>query len=308
MTLPSPARDALRAAFGQRLLLDEPLARHTSARIGGPAEVFLAAHTLADLREAARIAWAFAAPLTILGGGSNLLIGDGGVPGLVVHNRAGKVTFHETRVIAESGTGTIQLARRCAARGLSGFEWAGGIPGTLGGAVVGNAGAHGGDIQGTLLEVDAVIPSEDGGATRDVTWSNADLAFEYRSSILKRERRACVILRATLALQPDDPHAIRARMQTYNDYRKRTQPPGATIGSMFKNPPGDHAGRLIDAAGLKGTRIGGAQISQQHANFFLNVADATADDVKALIDLARDTVRDRFGVTLDLEVELVGEW
>lgn len=308
MPLSPLAIQSLQAAFGQRLLRDEPLARHTSARIGGPAEVFLAAHTLADLREAARIAWSFDAPLTILGGGSNLLISDAGVPGVVIHNQADKVTFQETQVIAESGTGTIQLARRCAARGLSGFEWAGGIPGTLGGAVYGNAGAHGGDMQGTLLEVAAVIPSEDEGATRDVTWSNAELAFEYRSSILKRERRACVILRVRLALQPDDPQTIQARMQSYNDYRKRTQPPGATIGSMFKNPPGDHAGRLIDAAGLKGTRIGGAQISPKHANFFLNVADATAADVKALIDLAREAVRDRFDVTLDLEVELIGEW
>ena len=117
-----------------------------------------------------------------------------------------------------------------------------------------------------------------------------------------------LILSATLALTPDDPATISARADEFNDYRKRTQPPGATIGSMFENPPGDYAGRLIDAAGLKGRQIGGAQISEKHANFFLNVADATGADVKALVDLTREVVFEQFGVRLELEVELIGEW
>ncbi|HEC23075.1 MAG TPA: UDP-N-acetylmuramate dehydrogenase [Chloroflexi bacterium] len=308
MPLPSPALDDLHAAFGDRLLLDEPLARHTSARIGGPADAFLVARTADDLRQAARIAWAHALPLFILGGGSNILISDSGVRGLVVHNRTEHIAFDGPTVTAGSGVSTIQLARRLATRGLGGFEWAIGIPGTLGGAVYGNAGAHGGDMAGVVARVEAVTPAQGGRALRDVVWSNADLGFEYRSSILKRERRRCVILSVTLNLHPADPEAIRARMAEYTGARKRTQPPGATIGSMFKNPPGDYAGRLIDAAGLKGTRIGGAEISEVHANFFLNVGGATAGDVKALIDLARREVQARFGVWLELEVELVGEW
>jgi UDP-N-acetylmuramate dehydrogenase len=304
-TQPDPKTE-LAAAFGERLRLDEPLARHTSARIGGPAEAFLIAQTIDDLRESARIAWTYDLPLFILGGGSNILFSDGGVAGLVVYNRADGVRFDGTTVTAESGVSTIQLAKRLVSRGLSGFEWAGGVPGTLGGAVYGNAGAHGGDMAGSVQRVEAVIPVGDG--VEAVSWSHADLGFEYRSSILKREGRRCVILSMTFDFQVDDPGAIRGRMDAYNDYRKRTQPPGATIGSMFKNPPGDYAGRLIDAAGLKGKQIGGAQISQKHANFFLNVGDATAHDVKALVDLARREVADRFGVTLELEVELVGRW
>lgn len=302
MPLPPDALSDLRAAFGDALQLDEPLARHTSARIGGPADAFLAARTVADLREAARLAWAHGLPLFVLGGGSNILISDAGVRGFVVHNRAQNVAFDGVRVRADAGARTILLARRCIKRGLAGFEWAIGVPGTLGGAVFGNAGAHGGDMARTVVSVDAITP--DGPATL----SNADLAFEYRSSILKREPRPLVLLSVLLHLQADDPGAVAARTDGFNEYRKRTQPPGATIGSMFKNPPGDYAGRLIDAAGLKGTQVGGAQISEVHANFFLNVADATASDVRALVELARAEVLRQFGVPLELEVELVGEW
>jgi UDP-N-acetylmuramate dehydrogenase len=307
MPLASSTIDNLRKEFGDRLLIDEPVARHTSARIGGPADGFLTVRSAGELRQSAQIAWEGGEKLTILGGGSNVLVSDAGVRGLVVHNRADKFSIVRDSVVAESGVSTIQLARRLAARGLSGFEWAVGVPGVLGGAVYGNAGAHGGDIAGVLVSVDALVLQEAGGV-RDVVWTNADLAFEYRSSILKRERRACVILGVLLEFTPDDPAAIQARMDDYNAYRKRTQPPGATIGSMFKNPPGDYAGRLIDAAGLKGTQIGGAQISEVHANFFLNVGEASAGDVKALADLARRAVFEQFGVQLELEIELVGEW
>lgn len=302
MPLPEPVLTALRETFGERLLLDEPLARHTSARIGGPADAFIAARTVPELAAAARIAWAHAMPLIVLGGGSNVLISDRGVRGLVVHNRTERVTFDGARVVADSGVSTITLARRCAKRGLSGLEWAIGVPGTLGGAVVGNAGAHGGDMRGSLLHIDAVTPQGEVRLSRD------DLAFEYRSSILKRAPRPLVILRAALQLQPDDPAAIMARMEEFTARRRRTQPPGATIGSTFKNPLGDYAGRLIDAAGLKGARVGGAQISAVHANFFLNVGEATAADVKALIDLAQAEVLGKFGVQLELEIELMGEW
>ena len=302
MTLPQPALDALKSAFGERLLIDESLSRHSSARIGGPADALLVAKTGDDLRTAARIAWEHDVPLTVLGSGSNVLISDAGVRGLVIHNRADQVTFDDVRVTAESGLGIINLARQCAQNGLSGFEWAVGIPGSLGGAVYGNAGAHGGDMSGVIVSVDLLTPQG------SIAMSNADLAFQYRSSILKRERRPCLIERLTMRFIAGIPADIEARMAELNDHRKRTQPPGATIGSMFKNPPGDYAGRLIEAAGLKGKRTGDAQISEKHANFFLNAGNASAGDVKTLIDLARWDVWKQFGVELELEIELVGEW
>ncbi|MBN1310516.1 MAG: UDP-N-acetylmuramate dehydrogenase [Anaerolineae bacterium] len=302
MTLPQPAHDALQSAFGERLLIDEPLTRHSSARIGGPADALLVAKTGDDLRTAARLAWEHNVPLTILGSGSNVLISDAGVRGLVIHNRAAQVTFDDACVIADSGVGVTSLTRQCAQNDLSGFEWAVGIPGTLGGAVYGNAGAHGGDMSGIVVSIDMVTPKG------DITMSNAELAFQYRSSVLKREPRPCLIECVTMRFIAAPSTDIEARMAEFNDHRKRTQPPGATIGSMFKNPPGDYAGRLIEAAGLKGKQAGGAQISKKHANFFLNTGDASAEDVKVLIDQARWDVWKQFGVELELEVELVGEW
>lgn len=302
MPLSRQALAELRAAFGARLLLDEPLARHASARIGGPADAFLAARSVDDLRRAAGIAWACEVPFFVLGGGSNVLISDAGVRGLVVHNRTHGLSFAGTRVVAESGVSAVSLARRTISRGLAGLEWAAGLPGTLGGAVFGNAGAHGGDMAQSVVYVEAVTP---GG---DVRLTRADLAFEYRSSILKREPRPLVMLSVALDLAEGDRAALEARAEEYRQYRRRTQPQGATIGSMFKNPPGDYAGRLIDAAGLKGARVGGAQISDKHGNFFMNRGGATARDVSELVELARREVLERFGVRLELEVELVGEW
>lgn len=302
MPLPQSALDALQDAFGPSLLLDEPLGRHTSARIGGPADAYVRATQPAHLTRAAQIAWAHEVPLFILGGGSNILISDKGVRGLVIDNRADAIEVSGTTIIAQSGASSIHMARTAAKAGLTGYEWAIGVPGTFGGAIYGNAGAHGGDIANTLLVAEAITPE------KPVTYQNADLAFEYRSSILKREHRRAVILGGVIQLTPADSAEVAARMEEYNAYRKRTQPPGATIGSTFKNPPNDYAGRLIEAAGLKGKRIGGAEISTVHANFFLNAGDATAADVMALIDHARAEVSRQFGVELHAEIELIGEW
>lgn len=296
------ALQALHEAFGERLAHGQPLASYTSVRIGGPADALIVARSVGDLREAARVAWAHGAPLLILGGGCNVLVSDAGVRGLVVINRAKGVTVERTRVLAESGAGVIRLARQCIERGLAGLEWAVGIPGTVGGAVVGNAGAHGGDMAGIIEEV--VLMTPDGERRMDAD----SLRYEYRSSVIKREGWACVILTAALALQEDSREELAARAARYTAHRKATQPPGATMGSTFKNPPGDYAGRLIEAAGLKGARRGGAMISPVHANFFINTGEAAAQDFKALIDLARGEVEAQFGVALELEIELVGEW
>jgi UDP-N-acetylmuramate dehydrogenase len=302
------------------LRLNEPLARYTTARIGGPADVLVEAGSAQELQKLVAAARKWQLPLTILGGGANVLISDKGVRGLVIINKAKRIEFCDSaQVWCESGTVLPTLARECVAHGLAGLEWAVGVPGTVGGAVVGNAGAHGRDIAADLLS--ATILTD---ANEVVEWSTEDLQFEYRSSRIKREMRNSihatrsraqplrgtqyVVLAANFQLTPADPSELAKKADEFNDYRRRTQPPGASLGSMFKNPPGEAAGRLIDQCGLKETRVGDAEISPVHANFFVNHGKAKAGEVKTLIDLAQRRVKERFGVELELEIELLGEW
>jgi UDP-N-acetylmuramate dehydrogenase len=314
LVLASVTHRDLRAAFGDRLKLAEPLARYTSARVGGPAEFLAVANSAGELAELVRAAWELGIDPLILGGGSNVLVADAGVQGLVILNRARAVNFHDTpgagqtpSVWAESGVNLGALARQCAARGLGGLTWAATVPGTIGGAVYGNAGAHSGDTAGNLAL--AEILQQDGTIRR---WSRDELKFSYRSSRLKRERDTRgarhVLLGAELSLSRGAPAELQAEIESFVAHRKRTQPPGASMGSMFKNPPDDYAGRLIEAAGLKGKRLGQVEISGQHANFFVNLGEARAAEVWTLIHLAHATVKSKFGVDLELEVELVGEW
>lgn len=297
----------LRAAFGARLKENEPLAKYTAARLGGPAEFLLAAENAAELAEQARAARQLGLLPFILGGGANILVSDAGLRGLVILNRARRVEFQEQdeppMVWAESGANLGLLARQCAARGLGGLEWAAGVPGTVGGAVYGNAGAHGGDVARHLRMAEILHP--EGTVKR---WTPEELAFGYRTSALKRQKAGYVILAAEFGLERGAPALLQERLESFAEQRKRTQPPGASMGSMFKNPPGDYAGRLIEAAGLKGARVGSAEISTVHANFFVNLGEGRAADVFALIHLAHDAVKAKFGVELELEVELVGEW
>jgi UDP-N-acetylmuramate dehydrogenase len=297
----------LQSIFGERLLLNEPLSRYTAARIGGPADALLTVMSSAELALAATTLWETGLPFLVLGGGSNSLASDAGVRGVVLVNRARKIEFRPRQdppqVWAESGAGTGMIARQAATKGLGGFEWAAGIPGTLGGAVVGNAGAHGGDIAGNLHV--AEILQHNG--KREI-WPVERLEFAYRTSILKQQPSLGIILSATLGLQRKPIAEITEQMDRYLEHRRRTQPPGASMGSMFKNPPGDYAGRLVDAAGLKGSRKGNAEISSLHGNFFINLGGATAKDVFDLIELARQAVEERFGVKLELEIERIGEW
>jgi UDP-N-acetylmuramate dehydrogenase len=304
----------LAVTFGDRTRRNEPLAAHTTFRIGGPAEVWLAVESAAELVQAVTLARQHGWPAIVLGSGANVLVSDAGVRGLVIENRAGRVDFPpleeteagaEVALTAESGVVLPGLARRCARRGLSGLEWAVGVPGTVGGAVVNNAGAYGSDLAHNLVEAELLSP----GGER--LWQPAAwFEYGYRNSRLKKLAASdrWIVLQARLRLQVAPPAEIEARMAAFNEQRKASQPPGATIGSMFKNPPGDYAGRLIEAAGLKGYRQGQAQISPVHANFFQNLGDATATDVMALIQTARTAVKQKFGIELELEIELVGEF
>ncbi|MCU0485076.1 MAG: UDP-N-acetylmuramate dehydrogenase [Anaerolineales bacterium] len=302
--------EEMRREFGERLEEQAPLARLTSARLGGPADALITVGSADELAQAVRWLWERSLPWRILGGGANMLVSDRGFRGVVVLNRARRIEFDETPatagVWAESGANFGLISRQAGLRGLAGLEWAVGIPGTLGGAVVGNAGAHGADLSGNLVL--AEILHHPGQEVARAEWPVEQLGYTYRSSMLKQQPGKFVVLSAALRLERSTPEAVQAKMEVFNERRQRTQPPGATMGSMFKNPEGNYAGRLIEAAGLKGTCIGDAEISTRHGNFFINRGAATAADFSALIELAQKEVWEKFGIQLELEVERIGDW
>jgi len=287
---------------------DEPLARHTTFGIGGPADIFATVRSADELARAVTEARAAAAPVFILGSGSNILVGDRGVRGVVIDNQAKGIegpARHDGAWLlrAESGASFAALARHLAKDGYGGFEWASGIPGSVGGAVVYNAGAYGGCAADVLRS--ATLLRADGSRTATPA---ADLKLTYRNSIFTRgECDGCVVLDATLEVVPGDAAALVARIAAVDAERLSAQPRGRTGGSTFKNPEGRRAWELIDAVGLRGHRIGDAQISTLHCNFFMNVGAATAADVSALMSEARRRVKERFGIDLQNEVALVGE-
>jgi UDP-N-acetylmuramate dehydrogenase len=283
---------------------NEPLARHTQYGIGGPADFFLTLHDperLADLLPRCKQA---GVPLTVLGAGSNSLVLDGGIRGLAVRMADRHLRLiDDTTVELSGGYMMPRAALDLARKGVAGLEFGIGIPGTTGASVRGNAGAFGSEIKDVL--VDCVSIAWDGAHH---TYTNAECGFAYRHSRFKDELSDHVVIAARFTVYRDDPAAVRARTDAIQAQRKATQPYGIrSLGSVFKNPPGDHAGRLVEAAGLRGHRIGGAQISDKHANFIVNVSHASAADVLALADLAHDAVFDRFGVDLEREIVLLGE-
>jgi len=297
--------DVLYARLGDKVKENVPLAPYTSARIGGPADILLMADTSAELSRIVKLLWRHEMPFTMLGGGSNVLVSDRGVRGVVILNRAKGVKFHtgdQPSVTAESGVVFSNLANRCASKGLSGLEWAATVPGTVGGAVYGNAGAFGGDVSGELIS--AELLTMEGRET----FTTEQFGYGYRTSALKRGEIKAMVLSADFGLKNSTKEDVTVKIQQFSAHRKATQPPGASMGSMFKNPPGDYAGRLIESAGLKGTRIGNAEISPLHGNFFINHENTKAEDIRALIELVKMTVKEREEVDLELEIELIGEW
>ena len=298
--------DALYAKLGDKVKENVSLAPYTSARIGGLADVLLTADTAAELARIVKLLWKHEMPFTLLGGGSNVLVSDRGVRGVVVLNRAKGVKFNldddQPSVTVESGVIFSNLANRCASKGLAGLEWAATVPGTVGGAVYGNAGAFGGDMAGNLISTELLTENE------KVTFTVEQMGYGNRTSVLKRGEVKAIVLSAELALKNSTKEDATVKIQQFSAHRKATQPPGASMGSMFKNPPGDYAGRLIELAGLKGTRIGNAEISPLHGNFFINHENTKAEDIRALIELVQKTVKEKEGVELELEVELIGEW
>lgn len=283
--------------------LNEPLAPHTTWKIGGPADMLVIPHTKDQLVNLVKLLHRHGEPFFVLGRGSNLLVSDKGIRGVVV--KLGKALeyarFEKNIVYAGAAFSFIKLSALAAKRGLTGLEFAGGIPGSVGGAVFMNAGAHGSDVSRILKQVEVLLPD---GET--VVWTNDDMRYGYRHSVL--QERPGIVTEAVFVLQPGDRAAIDQAMAANKDRRLRTQPLQlACAGSVFRNPPGDHAARLIEQAGLKGMRVGGAEVSTLHANFIVNTGDATAEDVLTLIRNIQAIIYETYRVKLETEVRFAGE-
>jgi UDP-N-acetylmuramate dehydrogenase len=294
---------AIQRRIGVKTSRDEPLARFTTMRVGGPADLFATVHNVHELRAIVRFARARAIPLTILGRGSDVVIADAGIRGLVVQNRAEGSRIDGDRYVAESGVPMARAATETQKAGLTGLEFGLAIPGTVGGAVWANAGAHDHDVAAILESADLLLA--DG---TDATVAADELDLRYRDSRLKHAPDE-VVLGATFRLAPAAPDVIAARLDEIRRWRREHQPLGIpSAGSTFRNPAGDSAGRLIDSIGWKGRTHGGATVSEKHANFIVNDRKGTAADVRALIDDVRAAVAAETGVELQEEVVFLGDW
>ncbi len=293
----------LRAKFGARVRAAMPLAELTSFRIGGPADLFVAVEDEPELMHAKAAAYRAGVPCFCLGAGTNLLVSDRGMRGLVVRlgDGFGKINIDDTRVVAGAAAAFGALVQEVVDQGLEGLEFGEGIPGTVGGGLVMNAGAFGGEIAKVVTLVHGVTEAGEALAlTRD------DVKFAYRRTELPDH---FIITRVDFELARGDRSRLMARVAELKAKRAARQPRGVpNAGSIFKNPPGNFAGKLLEGAGLKGTRLGGAAFSDQHANFIVNLGGAQAAEVRALIDMARNKVKEQSGVWLEPEVRMVGDW
>ncbi len=328
----------LRPHFQARVRHNEPLSRHCTFGVGGPADVWVSLDTSRELIDLVSLCAERRWPLLLVGNGTNILYADAGVRGIVARIALNNYTIEDhgdgTALLrAEAGVSWPRLLNELAALGWGGLEFGPGIPGTLGGGVISNAGAHNSDL-GQVLEwievLDARHASEsDNGISIPILhrYMHEEIDLSYRHSRFRNERRIRfdaqgypivpprgliepgeIIMQLGIRLYHENPAKLRAIIEEYKQHRKKTQPPQQSAGSVFKNPVGDYAGRLIEQAGMKGATHGKAQISKRHANFIVNLGGASAADVVALIVQARNRVHERFGVDLELEVELRGEW
>lgn len=281
--------------------MNEPLSKHTTWRVGGPAEIMCLPESLQDCAAILQMSSACQIPVTLLGSGSNVLVSDQGLKGVVIKTtKLKKIVWKGMQVTAEAGVSLPFLSQEAYKKSLTGLEFASGIPGTLGGAVIMNAGAYGSSLSQVISRVTTL--TEEG---RFKIYANDALEFNYRSSVLKSKKE--LVVEVVLTLQPGDPVRIKNTMEKYLREREAKQPlhqPNA--GSVFKNPPGDSAGRLIEACGAKGWRVGDAQISEKHANFIVNLGKAKAADIIQLIEEVKRTVQEKFAITLETEVVLLG--
>lgn len=303
----SPLARELKEIPGLKLKVAEPLARYTSMKIGGPADYFIDVESGAALAQLLPLLKRRRTPVHFFGNGSNLLVSDRGVRGAVIRlaGEFKRVEWNEegdtVRLEVGAACSVTRLVREAARRGCGGLEFAEGIPGTVGGALVMNAGAYGSEFERVVDGVEAM--TEAGAAIR---FTRAEMTFGYRDSHLPPQT---VVTRVRMRLPREASAEVSSKVRALVTRRKSSQPSGyPNSGSMFRNPPGDFAGRLIEAAGLKGRRVGQAQISERHGNFIVNLGGASAANVRALMELARAEVKKQFGVELAAEVMLLGDW
>jgi UDP-N-acetylmuramate dehydrogenase len=282
---------------------NELLSQHTTMKIGGPADIFIEPSSLENIQKVMTFIKERQIPWRAIGRGSNLLVSDKGIEGVVIKLGTGlnHLDINESTISVGGGHSLVSLSTLISKKGLSGLEFASGIPGSVGGAVYMNAGAHGSDISKILTK--AHILFEDGS----IEWlSNDEMEFTYRTSVLQNKRPG-IVLEAEFQLTKGDRTAIVAQMQKNKDYRKDTQPWNfPCAGSIFRNPLPNYAGKLIEEAGLKGFQIGGAKISEMHGNFIVNAGNATAKDVLDLIQYIKDEILNLYGVKMETEVEIIG--
>ncbi|HHU75597.1 MAG TPA: UDP-N-acetylmuramate dehydrogenase [Firmicutes bacterium] len=283
-------------------LLEEPMCRHTSLGVGGPAECLVYPETLGELAEVLLLAKQYQLPFFVLGSGTNLLVRDGGIKGIVLSlsSLCSSYQFEGYSILAGAAVSLPFLVKRSTEQGLGGLEFAAGIPGSMGGALYMNAGAHGFSIGELVLEVETM--DYDGNLKRR---SRRELEFSYRSSTFQQEK--AIILSGLFQLAPGDRLALKDQVQKNLRKRRSRQPHYPSAGSVFRNPPGLAAGKLLDEVGVKGLTAGGAMISQEHANFIVNMQDARASDILFLIESAQEKVRTVFNIDLELEIRVVGE-
>lgn len=312
VSLPWPEAEVAARELERRLSLkvlrSEPLAEHTTMRVGGPADLLVTIRDRFALRGLVRLAAARGWPLRILGRGSNVVVGDAGIRGIVALNRSAGYEVNQVAgtIAFDSGVPMAKASTIAAEAGLTGLEFALAIPGNIGGAIWANAGAHGGEMAAITTTV--TLLRADGS---EVEIPVADAAFSYRDSRFKRpEGSGEVILGATVALAPGEPEVIKGHLEEIRRWRREHQPLGIpSAGSVFRNPPGElSAGALIEAAGMKGVRIGGAEVSEMHANWILNRGGATAADIRALHDACRNAVNLKSGISLVTEIAFIGEF
>ncbi|MFD0049219.1 UDP-N-acetylmuramate dehydrogenase [Actinomycetes bacterium NPDC127524] len=286
-----------------KVLENEPLSNHTTMKIGGPADLFIEPSSVENLENAMKVIKEHHMEWRAIGRGSNLLVSDEGIEGAVIKLGKGldSLEIDGTEITVGAGFSLVSLSVQISKKGLAGLEFASGIPGSVGGAVYMNAGAHGSDISNILKK--AYVLFEDG----TFSWlTREEMEFSYRTSVLQKKRPG-IVIQAVFELTEGNKEVITERMQQNKNYRKDTQPYNLPCaGSIFRNPLPHHAGRLVQEAGLKGHSIGGAQISEMHGNFIVNAGNGRAEDVLALIQHVKDTVREKYGVEMETEVEIIG--
>ena len=286
----------------ENMKIDEPMKKHTSFHIGGNADIFIKAKSKEEIKQVVQLAKEKNVPLTIVGNGTNLLVRDKGIRGIVLKPEIQNIEINGDVILAGAGNTLAEIAFKAYQANLSGFEFAGGIPGSIGGAIKMNAGAHGREMKDVVVETTCLDPN-----LEEVVLQNSEQGFAYRTSHFFDQFQEYIVLGTKLKLEPGHGEEIKGKMDEYTAYRKEKQPQYPSAGSTFKRGKDFLTAKLIDEAGLKGLSVGGAEVSTLHAGFIINKGEATASDVLELVQQVKRTIQEKFQKTIELEVQLIGE-